>query len=65
MKPILKPFVKKVIDFMFCDYDIKKDLLDATEVFKSGVPDIYYEDGTWNINDDSVPQQTYRLIGFD
>ncbi|MEC7877134.1 MAG: DUF1800 family protein, partial [Bacteroidota bacterium] len=57
--------VKKVIDFMFCDYDIKEeDLLDATEVFKSEVPDIYYEDGTWNINDDSVPQQTYRLIGF-
>jgi hypothetical protein len=57
--------VKKVIDFMFCDYDIKEeDLLDATEVFKSEVPDIYYEDGTWNINDDTVPQQTYRLIGF-
>ena len=43
---------------------LKKDLLDATEVFKSEVPDIYYQDGTWNINDDTVPQQTYRLIGF-
>lgn len=57
--------VKKVIDFMFCEYDIKQeDLSDAVEVFKSDVPDIYYEDGTWNINNDTVPLQTYRLIGF-
>lgn len=57
--------VKKVIDFMFCEYVIKQeDLTDAIEVFKSDVPDIYYEDGTWTINDDSVPLQTYRLVGF-
>ena len=57
--------VKKVIDFMFCEYVIKQeDLIDAIEVFKSDVPDIYYEDGTWTINDDSVPLQTYRLVGF-
>jgi hypothetical protein len=57
--------VKKVIDFMFCEYDIKdEDLIDAVEVFKSDLPDIYYEDGTWNINNDTVPLQTYRLIGF-
>ena len=49
---------------MLSEGDKEEDLLDATEVFKSEVPDIYYQDGTWNINDDTVPQQTYRLIGF-
>ena len=39
--------VKKVIDFMFCDYDIKEeDLLDATEVFKS--EDVGH---TWTLKD--------------
>ena len=52
-------------DFMFCPYEMKEEeRLEAIAVFMGEVPENYFEDGTWNINDDSVPRQVYDLMRF-
>ena len=57
--------VDKLKEFMFCNYDIKvEERLDAINIFKGDVPDNYFEDGTWDLNDESVPKQVYDLILF-
>ena len=60
-----KIIVDKLKGFMFCNYDIKyEERLDAINIFKGDVPDNYFEDGTWDLNNESVPKQVYDLILF-
>ena len=50
---------------MFCKYDIKnEELQDALNIFKGDVPDNYFEDGTWDLSYESVPNQVYNLMLF-
>ena len=50
---------------MFCPCEIKdEELSEAIAVFIGEVPENYFEDGTWSINDDSVPKQVYDLMRF-
>ena len=57
--------VNALKDFMFCPYEMKEEeRLEAIAVFMGEVPENYFEDGTWNINDDSVPRQVYDLMRF-
>jgi len=61
----LRVIVTKLKDFMFCPFDIKEEeMADAIGVFKGEVPDIYFEDGTWSLNDASVSRQVYDLMRF-
>ena len=58
-------YVEDLKDFMFCPFDIKEEeMADAIGVFKGEVPDIYFEDGTWSLNDASVSRQVYDLMRF-
>ena len=60
-----KIIVDKLKGFMFCNYNIKyEERLDAINIFKGDVPDNYFEDGTWDLNNESVPKQVYDLILF-
>ena len=60
-----KAIVNALKDFMFCPYEMKEEeRLEAIAVFMGEVPENYFEDGTWNINDDSVPRQVYDLMRF-
>ena len=57
--------VKIVKEYLFCDYKIMNDELnDAVSIFKSDVPDIYFNGGGWTVNDNSVPKQFYDLLRF-
>lgn len=57
--------VTQLIDFMFCPFEIKEEELDdAVRIFKGEVPENYFEDGTWSVNDNSVPKQVYDLMRF-
>ena len=57
--------VTKIKDFLFCSYQIKADeMIDAINVFKGEVPENYFEDGTWNLNRNSVKRQVYDLLRF-
>jgi hypothetical protein len=57
--------VNKLRDFMFCPYEIKQEeLADAVNVFIGEVPENYFEDGTWTIDDNTVPRQVYNLMRF-
>ena len=57
--------VNKLKDFMFCPYEIKEEeLADAKNIFIGEVPESYFEDGTWTIDDDSVPKQVYDLMRY-
>ena len=57
--------VKIVKEYLFCDYEIMNDELnDAVSIFKSDVPDIYFNGGGWTVDDNSVPKQFYDLINF-
>ena len=61
----LKVIVNTLKDFMFCPCKIKEEeLSEAIAVFIGEVPENYFEDGTWSINDDSVPKQVYDLMRF-
>ena len=61
----LRVIVTKLKDFMFCPFDIKEEeMADAIGVFKGEVPDNYFEDGTWSLNDASVSRQVYDLMRF-
>jgi len=61
----LKVIVNALKDFMFCPCKIKdEELSEAIAVFIGEVPENYFEDGTWSINDDSVPKQVYDLMRF-
>jgi len=61
----LKVIVNALKDFMFCPCNIKDvELSEAIAVFIGEVPENYFEDGTWSINDDSVPKQVYDLMRF-
>jgi uncharacterized protein (DUF1800 family) len=57
--------VLKLKDFIFCTYDIKPDeMSDAINIFKGEVPENYFEDGTWSLNNNSVQRQVYDLLRF-
>jgi uncharacterized protein (DUF1800 family) len=57
--------VTRLKDFMFCPYEIKEEeMIDAVGVFKGEVPENYFEDGTWSLNDSTVPRQVYDLMRF-
>ena len=61
----LNVIVNALKDFMFCPCKIKdEELSEAIAVFIGEVPENYFEDGTWSINDDSVPKQVYDLMRF-
>jgi hypothetical protein len=50
---------------MFCNYEIKdEEMTEAINVFIGEVPESYFEDGTWTINDSSVPRQVYDLMRY-
>ena len=58
-----KIIVDKLKQFMFCSYEIKAvERLDAINIFKGDIPDNYYDDGTWDLSYESVPNQVYNLI---
>tara|TARA_B100000780_G_scaffold232152_1_gene172067 strand:+ start:30 stop:1487 length:1458 start_codon:yes stop_codon:yes gene_type:complete len=58
-----KIIVDKLKEFMFCNYEIKAvERLDAINIFKGDIPENYYDDGTWDLNYESVPNQVYNLI---
>jgi len=60
-----KVIVDKLKVHMFCKYDIKnEELQDALNIFKGDVPDNYFEDGTWDLSYESVPNQVYNLMLF-
>jgi hypothetical protein len=60
-----KVIVDKLKLHMFCKYDIKnEELQDALNIFKGDVPDNYFEDGTWDLSYESVPNQVYNLMLF-
>lgn len=57
--------VTKLKEFMFCPFVIKEEeMLDAINVFKGEVPENYFEEGIWSLNDTSVPKQVYELMRF-
>ena len=57
--------VTRLQDFMFCPYEIKEEeMIDAVGVFKGEVPENYFEDCTWSLNDSTVPRQVYDLMRF-
>ena len=61
----IKIIVTKLKDFMFCPYEIKEEeMVDAINIFKGEVPENYFEDGTWTLNDETVPRQVYDLLRF-
>jgi len=61
----LEVIVNKLKNFIFCPYQIKSEEIDeAIKIFIGEVPESYFEDGTWTINDDSVPRQVYDLLRF-
>ena len=61
----LRVIVTKLKDFMFCHYEIKEEeLTDAINIFKGEVPENYFEDGTWTLDDNTVPMQVYDLMRF-
>jgi hypothetical protein len=61
----LRVIVTKLKDFMFCHYEIKEEeLTDAINIFKGEVPENYFEDGTWSLDDNTVPMQVYDLMRF-
>ena len=60
-----KVIVDKLKEYMFCKYNIKEEeRQDAINVFKGEIPDNYFEDGTWTLSYESVPNQVYDLILF-
>ena len=57
--------VSKMKDYMFCKFDMKpEEMLDAVNVFKGDTPENYYEDGTWTLSFESVPNQVFNLMLF-
>jgi len=59
----IKQITKAIIDFFMAkelvtiaDYDF------ATEVFMGELPDNYFTNGTWNLNDQYVPEQVALLL---
>lgn len=57
--------VKSFFRFLLCEYEInEQDLIDGIEVFKNDLPDIYFSDGTWNLDYDSASYQTCLLLMF-
>ena len=61
----LEVIVNKLKNFIFCPYQMKSEEMDeAIKIFIGEVPESYFEDGTWTINDDSVPRQVYDLLRF-
>ena len=55
----------KIKDFLFCPYEMRSDeMVDAINIFKGEVPENYFEDGTWSLNDNSVRRQVYDLLRF-
>ena len=41
-----------------------EEMLDAVNVFKGDTPENYYEDGTWTLSFESVPNQVFNLMLF-
>ena len=42
----------------------QEEMIDAVNVFKGDTPENYFEDGTWTLDYESVPNQVYNLILF-
>ena len=60
-----KVIVDKLKEFMFCKYDIKdEERIDAINIFKGDIPDNYFEDGTWTLNYENVPNQVFKLMSY-
>ena len=60
-----KIIVDKLKKHMFCKYDIKnEEAKDAVNIFKGEIPDNYFDDGTWTLNHELVPNQVYNLMLF-
>ena len=61
----VKTIIIKLKEFMFCPCDIKaEEMADAISIFKGEVPENYFEDGTWSLDDETVPRQVYELLRF-
>ena len=61
----LEVIINNLKDFMFCNYEIKdEEMTEAINVFIGEVPESYFEDGTWTINDSSVSRQVYDLMRY-
>ena len=41
-----------------------EEMDEAIKIYIGEGPESYFEDGTWTINDDSVPRQVYDLLRF-
>ena len=54
-KSIIDRFVPNEL-YTLSDYDV------ATDIFKAEIPQIYYDDGSWNLNWDTVPYQLVLLF---
>ena len=60
-----KVIVDKLKEYMFCKYDIKdEERIDAINIFKGDIPDNYFEDGTWTLNYENVPNQVFKLMSY-
>ena len=60
-----KIIVDKLKKHMFCKYDIKnEEAKDAVNIFKGEIPDNYFDDGTWTLYHELVPNQVYNLMFF-
>ena len=54
-KSIIDRFVPNEL-YTLSDYDV------ATDIFKAEIPQNYYDDGSWNLNWDTVPYQLVLLF---
>ena len=60
-----KVIVDKLKEYMFCKYDIKdEERIDAINIFKGDIPDNYFEDGTWTLDYENVPNQVFKLMSY-
>ncbi len=56
---------KSIVDnFMAKELTSTTEYNQALEIFKDQVPENYFEDGTWDLNFNTVPRQMYQLIRF-
>ena len=61
----VKTIIIQLKEFMFCPCEIKaEEMADAISIFKGEVPENYFEDGTWSLDDETVPRQVYELLRF-
>ena len=55
--------VMRIVEyFTTSGYHNEVDMNEAINTFKSDIPDNYFQDGSWNLNWDTVPVQTALLL---